>query len=292
MTLRVRPVTPNCGAEIDGVDLADPTITGSADVAEALRAALAQHLVLFARGQRLDRAAQKRLTRVFGPVQRVPYVTPSPDDPDVVRVLKEADEQRIAVFGGDWHSDFSFLERPPAGSVLVAEQVPPVGGDTLWANQIAAWETLPDDLRAAVAGREAIHTGAPYGVRNAPAATAGAGLSRSIRMARGDPEADREMPHPVGRLHPPSGRTALFVNKIYTTRLEGMTAAESAPILARLYEHATRPELSCRLRWTADTVAVWDNRATLHYAVNDYDGHRRLLYRTTFAGERPVVGGT
>lgn len=279
--LDIDPITPLCGAEVRGLDLASVVDGDDSALSEVLRAALSERLVLVFRGQRLDLAGQKRLTALFGPIQRVPYVTPSPEDPDVIRVLKEADETRISVFGGDWHADFSFLASPPAGSVLRAEQVPPVGGDTLWSNQIAAWEAMPEDLRRLVEGRDAIHTGAPYGAKFAPPPSAG--LSRSIEMRRGDPEADRETRHPVGRPHPPSGRTALFVNRIYTTRLDGMSVEESAPILARLHEHATRPEFCCRVRWTADTVVVWDNHATLHYAVNDYDGHRRLLYRTTFA---------
>jgi len=130
-----------------------------------------------------------------------------------------------------------------------------------------------------------VHTGAPYGVTHRPSPDVN--VSRSIRMRRGDPAADRETIHPAVRTHATSGRKALFVNPIYTTRLEGMTEAESRLILQRLYAHAVRPEFTSRFRWAPGCVAVWDNRATLHYAINDYDGHRRLLYRTTFAGERP-----
>ncbi|MDX1710200.1 MAG: TauD/TfdA family dioxygenase [Rhodovibrionaceae bacterium] len=276
--LTFEPMTGLTGAEVSGVDLSRPI---SPERAAALREGLARHLVLVFRDQKLDMPAQKRVTEVFGPVQRVPYVEPSKEDPDVIAVLKEADETGISVFGGDWHSDFSFLPKPPAGSVLNAVEVPPYGGDTLWANQIAAWEHLPDELRERVGELGAVHTGAPYGANNAPPPDLA--VSRSIRMARGDPDADRETVHPVGRLHGPSGRRALFVNPIYTRRLEGMSESESTPLLDRLFRHATRPEFTCRLRWQAGTVAVWDNRATLHYAINDYDGWRRLLYRTTFA---------
>jgi taurine dioxygenase len=281
-TLSISPIAGLIGAEIAGVDLARPV---SEEIAAQLRAALAQHLVVFFRGQKLSLDDQKRVTAIFGAMSRVPYIEPSREDPDVVAVLKEADETKISVFGGDWHSDFSFLEEPPAGSVLYSVEVPPYGGDTLWANQIAAFETLPEDLRAIVEGRGAVHTGAPYGVTHRPSADVR--VSRSIKMQRGDPAADRETVHPAVRLHEPSGRKALFVNPIYTTRLDGMDEAESRPILQRLYAHAIRPELTCRFRWSPGCVAVWDNRATLHYAINDYDGHRRLLYRTTFAGERP-----
>jgi len=127
--------------------------------------------------------------------------------------------------------------------------------------------------------------GAPYGVKHAPPPDLK--LSRSIRMRRGDSGADRETVHPAVRTHPWTGRRALFVNPIYTTRLEGLSVEESRPLLQRLYGHAVRPEFTCRFRWTPGAVAIWDNRTTLHYAINDYDGQRRLMYRTTFAGERP-----
>ncbi|MEX0758211.1 MAG: TauD/TfdA family dioxygenase, partial [Tistlia sp.] len=211
--LAIDPVTPRLGACVTGLDLSRPVSKG---LAEDLRQALAERLVLFLPEQNLDIAALKRATGIFGPVARVPYVEPSPEDPDVVAVLKEADEGRISTFGGDWHSDFSFLEQPPGGSLLQAVELPPVGGDTLWADQVTAWETLPEELRAQLEGRRAIHTGAPYGASRAPQGA----TSRSIRITRGDPEADRERAHPAVRRHPWSGRAALFVNPIYTTRLE------------------------------------------------------------------------
>ncbi len=278
----IHPVAGLIGAEITGLDLAEPPDDATTNI---LRGALAEYLVIFIRDQKLDMAAHKRLTEAFGPIMRVPYVTPSREDPDVLAVLKEAEETKVSVFGGDWHADFSFLESPPAGSVLYAIEVPPYGGDTLWANQIAAYETLPDDLKAIVDASRAVHVGTPYGVKHAPAPDTA--TSRSIEITRGDPEADRETFHPAVCAHPPSGRRTLFVNPIYTTRLEGPQGADDPEILRRLYAHAVRPEFTCRFRWTPGAVAIWDNRATLHYAINDYDGHRRLLYRTTFAGDRP-----
>ena len=169
--------------------------------------------------------------------------------------------------------------------MLTAAEIPPVGGDTVWASQVAALSTLPDDLKAVVEGRRAVHVGTPYGVKFAPPETARSGAS--IRMTRGAPQADREVLHPAVVTDPETGARALFVNPIYTTRFEDMTEAESRPLLERIYRHATRPDFSVRHRWRPGDVVVWDNRQTLHYATNDYAGSRRLLYRTTFRRDPP-----
>jgi len=274
-------LTGTIGAEITGIDLRQPI---SDDLAEELRHALARHQVLFFRDQHLSLDQLKALTRAFGPLMRLPYVQPLAGEPEVIRVLKEADEPG-GVFGGDWHTDFSFLERPPAGSILSAEVVPPHGGDTVWVNQAVAWETLPELLQQLLAGRDAIHVGKPYGVKWAPPAKERAGAS--IKMTRGDPEADTERAHPAVIQHPLTGRAAAFLNPLYVTRLDGLTEAESRPILDQIQRHATRPEFSCRFRWSAGALAIWDNLFTQHYAVNDYQGHRRLMFRTTFAGPAP-----
>ena len=278
--MEIVPVAGGLGAEISGVELA--RIDDAAF--EEIRRAFTRHLVLFFRDQRLDPESQVALTGRFGPVLRVPYVAHLKEHPDIIAVLKEAEERQISTFGNAWHSDFSFLERPPAGSLLYALEVPPYGGDTLWSNMYTAFESLSDGMRRMLEGLNAIHTGKPYG------RDGGVGIqgSRSIQITRGDAEADRETEHPVVRRHPQSGRKALFVNAIYTTRFAGMTGEESRPLLDFLFEHATRPEITCRFRWSPGALAIWDNRCTLHYAVNDYDGSRRLLHRTTFAGERPT----
>jgi|SRR5690625_1293934 len=279
----VEPMSGCIGAEVRGIavrqEAKDPAFPG------LLRRLLQEHQVLVFRDQHLCLEEQKSFTRCFGPLITVPYVEPLKEDPAVIAVLKEADETGISVFGGDWHADFSFLEEPPGGSVLSALEVPPVGGDTLWASQTAAWEHLPADLKRRLASCRAIHSGTPYGRQEAPAATGG--LSRSIRIQRGAAEADRPVLHPLVRLHPETGQAALFVNPIYTRGIEGLPEAEAHELLRELFHHATRPEFTCRHRWRAGDLVVWDNRMTLHYAINDYDGHRRLLYRTSFAGEVP-----
>lgn len=274
--MQITKLTGFTGAELFDVDLSAIT----PELGDALRAALANHHVLVARDQYLDLAQQKALTAVFGDLGRLPYVDPIDDDPDVIAVRKDADERSGGVFGGDWHSDFSFLANPPAGSVLCAIDVPPVGGDTVWANQVAAYASLPAALRELVDGRDAIHVGKPYGVRWAPPEAERA--NASITMRRGDPSADEETAHPAVLVLPETGERALFVNPIYTTRLGGMTEAESEPVLSALYRHATRPDVCMRHRWRPGDVVIWNNRTTMHHATNDYDGVARLLHRTTF----------
>lgn len=280
---KITKLTGFMGAEISGLDATAPL---SDDTQTLLRTALADHQMIVLRNQHLNRDQQKSLTRVFGPLMRLPYVQPTAEDDTVIAVLKQAKERNTGVFGGEWHSDFSFLTDPPAGSVLCAVEVPDVGGDTVWSSQVAAYASLPADLKQIVDGRRAVHVGAPYGVIHAPPKEGRA--NASIKMTRGDPNADREVFHPAVITDPISGHKALFVNPIYTTRLDGMSIDDSAPILAALYRHATRPDFSCRLKWSAGDVAIWDNRMSLHYATNDYDGVRRLLYRTTFSAQAPV----
>ena len=275
------PLTPAIGAEVTGIDLKAPVPEG---IGADLRHALARHHVLFFRSQHLSIADQKRVTAIFGPLMRIPYVTPMEKEPEVIRVLKEADEGG-GVFGGEWHQDFSFLDRPPAGSVLSAHEVPPFGGDTLWISLTRAWETLAEPLRGLLRGRDAVHVGRPYGVKWAPPEEERSGAS--IEMARGDPTADEERHHPAVLRNPATGCESLFLNPLYTLRLDGLSEAESRPILAQIQAHVLRPDFACRIRWRAGDVAVWDNLFTQHFAVNDYHGHRREMFRTTFAGPKP-----
>lgn len=284
--MKFEQITGRIGATVTGVDLAHELGaqgTG-ADLAEALRDALARHQVLVFRDQDIDIAAQKRLTQVFGPLFRDDYITPTENDPFVIRVLKEA-EDASGAFGGNWHSDLSFLPEPPAGSVLRGVEIPTHGGDTLWTSQVAAWEALPEPLKLLLEGRDAIHVGKPYGVKWAPPA----GTRSSVSMRRGDPAADEERRHPAVFTHPGTGKRGLFANPTYTVRLDGLTEAESRPLLVQIQAHVTRPEFQMRLRWRAGTIAVWDNIQTQHFAVNDYFGQRRLMYRTAFGGPPPVA---
>ncbi|MEM7207530.1 MAG: TauD/TfdA family dioxygenase [Pseudomonadota bacterium] len=275
-------LTPTLGAIVDGVDLRD----ADERVWSKIQHAFTQYKVVFILNQKLDLDDLVRISRNIGDLMRLPYIEPVSTHPEVIAVLKEADEINMGVFGGDWHSDFSFLPAPPMASILYAQELPPVGGDTLWADMAAAYRTLPEHLRSQVDGRHVVHTGAPYGVDNAPELDEQ--FRGSMTVARKNPEADAEVRHPAVCRHPASGELMLFVNPTYTTRFADASAQDSAELLKAIFDHCTRPEFTCRFRWSEGCIALWDNRATMHYAVNDYDGHRRLMYRTTIAGHAPM----
>ena len=282
-SITVQPVAGSLGAEVSGVDLAAPL---SNTAAAEIRRAFTENLVLFFRDQRLTPEQHLAFSGLFGRLCRMPYIKHMDDYPDIIAVLKEADERKISTFGNAWHSDFSFLEEPPLGSILYAREVPSHGGDTLFANMYEAYDALSAGMKRMLLGLKAMHSGKPYGQGGLPKDLK---TSRSIGIERNKPEADREIAHPVVRLHPESGRKALFVNAIYTTRFEDMSEAESRPLLDFLFQHVQRPEFACRFRWAEGSLAVWDNRCTVLYAVNDYDGSRRMMHRTTVAGERPMA---
>jgi taurine dioxygenase len=283
MAIEIRPVAGALGAEVLGVDLSRPLGDPAAD---AIHAAFRDHLVLFFREQNLTPEQQMGFTRRFGPLAKTPFVKPMDGYPYIVRVLKEAEERGVSTFGNAWHSDFTSEPAPPLGSVLYALEVPDHGGDTMFANMYLAYDALSPGMKRMLDGMRAIHVGKPYGTKYGPPKTMK--TSTSIAIERNRPEADREVAHPAVRTHPVTGRKALFVNPIYTLRFADMTEEESRPLLEYLYEHAVRPEFTCRLRWTKGALALWDNRCTLHYAVNDYDGRRRLMHRTMIEGGVPV----
>jgi taurine dioxygenase len=274
VTFAVEPIAGALGAEISGVDLARP-LTDEAIL--AVRRAWLDHLVLFFRDQDLSPAQFLEFGRRFGEVIEYPFVKGLPDYPEIIPVLK-LEHERVN-FGGVWHSDTAYLDVPPMASMLLAREIPPYGGDTLFANMYQAYETLSDGLKAMLDGLVAINS----------SAKADASRTREDRMKDSAREVKKDYvaAHPVVRRHPETGRRALYVNVAHTVRFDGMTEEESAPLLAYLFRHQTRPEFTCRFRWRSGSLAFWDNRCAQHNAINDYAGHRRLLHRITLAGDTP-----
>lgn len=272
----VMPLAPVIGAEVRGLDLAQPI---PPDTLARLRAVWLERKVLMFRDQTLTPTQHVAFARQFGALDKYPFLKGIDGHPLIAPILK-LPEERVN-FGGIWHSDTSYLERPAAGAVLYALEVPPVGGDTLFANMATAWQTLPEELREQMRGLRAVCSSAKADVTRTRE-------DRLRDMADDSSPQAFESVHPVMRLHPETGEQVLYVNEAHVTRFEGWTDADSAPLLRRLYEHQRRPEYQCRLRWSAGAVVIWDNRATQHYPINDYHGHRRLLHRVSLAGDRPV----
>jgi taurine dioxygenase len=272
--LEARRLSGALGAEIDGVDLAarldEATVKG-------LRQALLEHIVIFFRDQSLSPHDLLALARRFGEVVEYPFVRGLPECPLVLPVIKEAHER--ANFGGVWHSDTAYLEQPAMATMLYALETPPVGGDTMFANMTLAYDALSDGMQRLLGSLRALN------VANKPIAQQTREEMRSRRA--GAEVGETGTLHPVVRSHPETGRKALYVNLAHTTRFENMTEAESEPLLGWLFAHQVRPEFTCRFQWRPGSLALWDNRASLHYPLNDYHGHRRVMHRVSLAGDRP-----
>jgi taurine dioxygenase len=271
--VKVQRIAGALGAEITGVDLSAEI---DADTVSLVRKALLEHLVIFFRGQNLAPQRQLAFAQRLGEPMEYPQLKGLPECPLITPVVKL--EHETVNFGGVWHSDTTYLERPPMASMLYAVQIPPQGGDTLFANQYLAYETLSEGLRKTLRGLTGVNT----------SRKAAASRTREDRLK----EAGAELKvltaeHPAVRTHPETGRPALYVNVGHTERFKGWTEEESRPLLEYLFEHQVRPELTCRFRWEKGSVALWDNRCTQHNPVNDYHGFRRVMHRVTLAGDVP-----
>lgn len=271
----VQPLSGAIGAELHGIDLGGEL---TEDTIAALRRALLDHLVIFFRDQDLPPARFLALAKRFGTPIEYPFVKGLEGFPEIISVAKLPHE--TVNFGGVWHSDTTYLEQPPMATLLVAREVPPVGGDTLFANQYMALETLSPRLQELLSGLRGVSS----------SAKADASRTREDRIrSDGTVEARKLLiaEHPVVRTHPETGRKALYVNVAHTVSFAGMTAEESKPLLGYLYRHQIQPEFTCRFRWRPGSLAIWDNRCAQHYAMNDYHGHKRVLQRITLAGDTP-----
>ena len=276
--IEVTPISGALGAEIGGVDLTRPL--GDEVFAEVHRAFL-DNLVIFFRDQHVTPEQHKAFGRRFGELNVHPHYVPLAGHPEILEVLKE--ETATVNVGGEWHSDLSCLEKPPLGSILYALEAPPYGGDTLFTNMYLAYERLSGGMKDMLGTLVAVHSDRTM---SDPEARNSKNETRSSKLISQDVGETRSE-HPVVRTHPETGRKALFVNSIFTVGFKGMTAAESRPLLQFLFDQAQRPEVTCRFRWQKNSLAMWDNRCTQHFALNDYQGFRRLMHRVTVDGDRP-----
>ncbi|MGH7002659.1 MAG: TauD/TfdA dioxygenase family protein [Alphaproteobacteria bacterium] len=270
-TIDVRPLTPRIGAEIHGIDITKPLTNRQV---QEVHDALAAYLVIFFRDQHLDFDSHKIFGRYFGDLARSTVVDGIEGHPEIVRMHADANSKYVA--GEQWHSDLSCNPEPPMGSILYLHTVPPVGGDTLFANMYAAYDALSAPMKAYVGGLTAVHDAEPFyrqifGTTNKPYPVAS---------------------HPIVRIHPVTKRKALYVNEQYTTRINDVSSRESDAILAYLHEHCHDPAFQVRFRWRAHSVAFWDNRCTQHHAVWDYHPQVRSGNRVSIKGDKPYgIGG-
>ncbi|MFK3797257.1 MULTISPECIES: taurine dioxygenase [unclassified Pseudomonas] len=276
MSLHITPLSSALGAQISGVDLSRDLTAKQRD---AIEQALLKHQVLFFREQPITPQQQARFAAQFGDLHTHPIYPNVPEQPEVMVLDTAVTDVRDNAI---WHTDVTFLPTPALGAVLSAKQLPTYGGDTLWASGIAAFEALSAPLRALLDGLTATHDF----TRSFPLerfGTTAEDLARWEETRRKNPP----LSHPVIRTHPVSGRKALFVNDGFTTRINELESAESEAILKLLFAHATRPEFTIRWRWQVNDVAMWDNRVTQHYAVDDYRPQRRVMHRATILGDVP-----
>jgi taurine dioxygenase len=268
--VKVHRIAGALGAEILDVDLSKSFSK------EKIREAFLEHQVIFFRDQTLDPAQFMAFARAMGRPIEYPFVKGIAGFPEVIEVKKLEHERHN--FGGIWHSDTAYLDEPPMGSMLLAREVPPHGGDTLFASQYLAYESLSAGMKTLLSGLKAVNASTKANVTR----------TREDRIKeQGGSGKEYEAEHPVIRTHPETGRKALYVNSGHTVRFAGMSDEESAPLLEFLFRHQVKPEFTCRFSWRVGSLALWDNRCTQHNPVNDYHGHRRVMHRITLAGDKP-----
>lgn len=271
MPIEIRPITPNLGAEIFGADL------GKSQDVDDIKQAFIDHAVLAIRDQNLTPEEHVNFAEKWGAININRFFKPVDGHPKIATVLKEADQQDA--IGETWHTDHSYDQAPAMCSMLLAREVPDVGGDTAFASQYAAYDALSDGMKTMLESLKAWHSSRhAFGISNLDNEA-----HKDGRLGNED-KATQDALHPVVVTHPLSGRKCLYVNADFTVRFDGWTQEESQPLLDQLYAHCSRAEFTCRIRWQKGTLGMWDNRATQHMAINDYHGHRRLMHRITIEG--------
>ena len=274
--MKVKRIAGALGAEIIGLDL---TQSPSSDLTKEIREVFLKNSVIFLRHQPLTSQQFMNFAIAMGEPIQYPFVKGFDDFPQIIEV-KKLEHEKVN-FGGVWHSDTTYLEKPPMGSMLLSKEIPPYGGDTLFACQYAAYESLSDTMQRLLEGLQGINSSAKADVSK-------------TREDRIKSDGNESLPksfsssHPVVRTHPETGRKALFINIAHTTGIEGLTDKESDSLLSFLFEHQVKPEFTCRWAWEPDALAFWDNRCAQHNPINDYHGFRRVLHRITLQGDKPV----
>ena len=272
--LDIRPISGAVGAEIHGVDLKDNI---PEEQFSEIKSAFGEYGVIFFRDQKLTPEQEITFARRWGEININRFFTKVDDYPEIAMVLKEPNQKKN--IGGNWHTDHSYDTEPALGSILFAHEVPKSGGDTVFASMYSAYETLSDGLKGTLEGMSARHSSRHvFGPSRAEKEDDTVGRIKNAEAA------NQDAVHPVIITHPETGRKALYVNPGFTLGFEGWTDAESQPLLEYLYAHATRPEFTCRFDWKPGSIAFWDNRATWHFAINDYHGEKRLMHRITIEG--------
>ena len=274
--MHIRKIAGALGAELSGIDLA----AGLSDLqAKEIRQALLDNVVIFLRNQILTPQQFLDFAKAMGDPIEYPFVKGLEGFPHIIEV-KKLEHEKVN-FGGIWHSDTTYLETPPMGSMLLSREVPPYGGDTLFANQYLAYEALSATMKRLLDGLRGISSSARADVSK----------TREDRIKTdGKDSAPKEYraEHPMVRTHPETGRKALYVNVAHTAGIVGMTDEESTPLLEFLFRHQVKPEFTCRFAWDANAIAFWDNRCAQHNPVNDYHGFRRVMQRITLQGDKPI----
>jgi taurine dioxygenase len=279
MPIKAQPLTGVFAAEISGINLAS---LSDGDLAE-LRAVMCAHEVVVVRGQTLEPAQQRAFSARLGPFGEVPFIATMDEFPEVIRVVKEADEGAAFNFGGAWHSDFSFQNEPPSFTILSAVDVPPWGGDTCFASMTAAWNALHEPMQIRLRALNAVHSARDaYSPKMQALHTGMSGMQIVC-----DESANDHRVHPLVPVHPETGKEVLFFNRAYVRDIEEMPNDEAQSLMSFLHLHTTDVKFMYRHRWQSGDVVIWDNRSTQHVALNDYAGFRRELRRTTIAGESP-----
>jgi len=264
------------GAEISGIDLKDTSLENF----KKINKLLLEHKVIFFRNQNITAKEQLALGKHFGPLEKHVYVKGREDYPEIVRIIKKPNEKNQ--WGENWHSDVSYNVKPTKAVILRSIKIPPVGGDTMFANMELAWETLDENIKEKIRGKKAVHSslGGAFFTQNYEA------------MESNGNNKEYSNEHPIVRTHPETGKKILFVNWTYTKKIIGLEKKESDEILDKIFEHQARLDLTCRFRWTENAVAIWDNRSVQHYAISDFFpgrglGHERIMDRIAIEGDRP-----